>query len=110
MIPSFGYFEDRGAAGDHRLHRLHQNNTRSNRSALAHRGFNLGAIICFGRCPLWVKSGKAHTEQMLSAFTPLATFERTCRDVCLVPTPTPDIPASGILRSSRNRPGRRIDP
>ena len=44
MIPSFGYFEDRGAAGDHRLHRLHQNNTRSNRSALAHRGFNLGAI------------------------------------------------------------------
>jgi TolB-like protein len=32
-----------------------------------------------------VKSGKAHTEQMLSAFTPLATFERTCRDVCLVP-------------------------
>ena len=22
---------------------------------------------------------------MMSAFTPLATFERTCRDVCLVP-------------------------
>jgi hypothetical protein len=32
-----------------------------------------------------VKSGKAHTEQILSAFTPLATFERTCRDVGLVP-------------------------
>src|SRR4029077_2104868 len=28
------------------------------------------------RCPVWVKSGKAHTEQMLSSFTPLATFER----------------------------------
>ena len=37
------------------------------------------------RCLLWVKSGKAHTEQMLSAFTSLATFERTCRDVGLVP-------------------------
>src|SRR4029077_9965590 len=24
---------------------------------------------------------------MMSAFTPLATFERTCRDVCLVPIP-----------------------
>ena len=71
MIPSFGYFEDRGAAGDHRLHRLHQNNTRSNRSALAHRGFNLGAIICFGRCPLWVKSGNAHNEPMMSAFHPI---------------------------------------
>ena len=28
---------------------------------------------------------KAHIEQMLSAFTPLATFERTFRDVGLVP-------------------------
>ena len=35
--------------------------------------------------PLWVKTGKAHAEQMFSAFTPLATFERTCRDVGLVP-------------------------
>jgi hypothetical protein len=30
---------------------------------------------------------KGNNEPMMSAFTPLATFERTCRDVCLVPTP-----------------------
>jgi hypothetical protein len=33
-----------------------------------------------------VKSGNAHNEPMMSAFTPLATtFEWACRDVCLVP-------------------------
>jgi hypothetical protein len=37
------------------------------------------------RCRRWVKSGNAHNEPMMSAFTPLATFERTCRDVGLVP-------------------------
>ena len=38
------------------------------------------------RCPPWVRSGNAHNEPMMSAFTPLATFERTCRDVGVVPT------------------------
>jgi hypothetical protein len=39
----------------------------------------------YSRCPSWVKSGNAHNEPMMSAFTPLATFERTFRDVGLVP-------------------------
>jgi hypothetical protein len=37
------------------------------------------------QCPLWVKSGKARTEQMLSAFTPLATAARTSWIVSFVP-------------------------
>ena len=44
------------------------------------------AKVLSRRCPSWDKSGKARRDQMLSAFTPLATFERTCRDVCVVPT------------------------
>ena len=49
-----------------------------------------------GRLPhLWVKSGKAQVEYKTSAFTPLATFERTCRDVGLVPIgDTPRLPAA----------------
>ena len=58
---------------------------RSKRQGLSE--FRPWAIVKLARpkCPVWVKSGKAHTEQTASAFTPLATFEQTCRDVGLVP-------------------------
>jgi hypothetical protein len=35
---------------------------------------------------VWVKMRRTRIEHMLSALPSLATFERTCRDVGLVPT------------------------
>jgi hypothetical protein len=35
--------------------------------------------------PLWVKSGNAHNEPMMSAFHPIATKQRTQFDVGFVP-------------------------
>ena len=37
-------------------------------------------------CPVWVKSGNAHNEPMMSAFHPKATEQRTQFYVGLVPT------------------------
>ena len=37
------------------------------------------------RCPLWVKSGNAHNEPMMSAFHPKATEQRTQFYVGFVP-------------------------
>ena len=42
------------------------------------------AILC-SACLLWVKSGNAHNEHMMSAFHPTATEERTSQIVRLVP-------------------------
>ena len=53
-------------------------------------------------------TGKAQPEQLLSAFTPLATFERTCRDVGLVPLP--DIAQNGRLARPRADPFRKSLP
>jgi hypothetical protein len=38
------------------------------------------------RCPLWVKSRKSHSEQMLSALSPKADIKRGVSHVGLVPT------------------------
>ena len=46
--------------------------------------FQMRTVIGAG-CPVWVKRRKAQTEHNTSAVLPLATLERTCRDVGFVP-------------------------
>ena len=72
-------------------------------------------LLRFGEAPRTfstasVKSGKARPEHMLSAFTPLATFERTCRDVGVAPLT--DIfsraaPSSSSVASGSRSPSKK---
>src|SRR5262249_57277107 len=55
-------------------------------------------------CPLWVKSGKAQNEQMLSALPPKADKSRQARYLRFVPKADKRTAAkSGAIRSPRRR-------
>ena len=51
------------------------------------------------QCPLWVKSGNAHNEPMMSAFHPIAAEQRTQFYVGFVPIAADII----LIRLSRRR-------
>jgi len=58
-------------------------------------------------CPKWVKTGKAHCEDMFSALLPRADIAHCSRHVCFVPTTEVTLSLDHLVGDREKRPRDR---